>query len=206
MSVAIVVTKEDEVPQPESESVGSQLQRLLCQAKPNIQEIKDICTQYLDECRGYRTADHANYLHIACFNECVLAEVELLQMLTDLFPEAIRLKNRFGQLPLHKAVLAAKDHCHISGLQLLLDLYPEGVRVKTIDGMTPLHLAVMTKNPCLEIIQTLILKCPDVAQIADAYGQYPLHKATGRSRMPIEIVKVLHEACPKVIELKDDKG
>jgi hypothetical protein len=64
----------------------------------------------------------------------------------------------------------------------------------------------MTKNPCLEIIQTLILKWPDVAQIADAYGQYPLHKATGRSRMPIEIVKVLHEACPKVIELKDDKG
>ena len=174
--------------------------------RPDEEEVRFNFETFPNQCRDHRTPDNANYLHVACYNDKVLGNSELFRLLTEFCPAAVREKNRFGQLPLHKAAMAASDFRHIPALQLLIDLYPDAATAKTIDGMTPLHLAVTSKCVCVEVVQTLLSRCPRAGLITDAYGQCPLHRAASKARMPLEVVQALHEANPAVIELKDSKG
>ena len=67
-------------------------------------------------------------------------------MVYKLYPDAIKIANNDGSLPLH---IAAKDNPDINILRILHNLYPDGIKIKNNDGQTPLDIAHQNPNKFL---------------------------------------------------------
>jgi ankyrin repeat protein len=72
-------------------------------------------------------------------------------------------------------------------------------------GSTPLHIACQ-RNPPLEIIQALLVACPQAATDKDILGNTPLHVAASNPETNPAIVRALLQVyCPIAISIIKNK-
>jgi len=124
-------------------------------------------------------------LHCAAATQ---ATGDLVVRLVAAFPEACKIKDKWGSLPLHLATAnSSRIHWVDDGLSCIHQNYPDAISVTDRKGRTPLHLAVMPlrdlttdHHPVLvdeqqSIILNLLNHCPDAARESDHQGNLPLH-------------------------------
>jgi ankyrin repeat protein len=128
-------------------------------------------------------------LHVAAQNSH--ATGDLIRVLSNLFPEALREQTQRGHLPLH---LAAQSQVKESVIEALIAAYPEAATVKNKSLNTPLHDASKYRaSP--GVVNLLLDAYPDAVYLQNQYGNLPLHCATAYQAPP-EVVKILLQAWP----------
>lgn len=88
----------------------------------------------------------ATLLHSACAQNSPL---DVVQMLVKLWPDAVKVKTNYGDLPLH---IACESNKSMEVIQFLVETWPDAVKEKTACDNLPLHVACQS-NPSLELIQ-----------------------------------------------------
>ena len=155
--------------------------------------------------------DHRTPLHLVLEQERKLP-LGAIQCLIDLCPEALRIPDKLGKLPLHLACESSSPASSATDLliwKLLLERYPESITVQDSHSRLPLHLAVKANSSSLAAanihpfthIQYLIQAFPSATAHSDGFGECPLHKARGYN-----LTKILLEANPAVVEWRDKDG
>ena len=109
--------------------------RLLIQANPQSWTIQDNVgktpRQYLNETASRHDERGMVLLHRQAAH-CKGLNIKILNMLFDAYPEAIRIQDNFGLLPLHYACLNEVSTVDI--IMSLVKLYPESILVRCTSG------------------------------------------------------------------------
>ena len=102
----------------------------------------------------------------------------MIDLMLSLAPDAARVKDYGGDLPLQIAVLSK----NIDAIELLVERYPEAILESDNFGTTALHYAASYAPR--SVIDQMLSKAPDAARIKDkGDGALPLHYATGYSNV-----------------------
>lgn len=118
------------------------------------------------------------------------ASLEVVQLLINEFPEAIRTPNKAVNVPLH-AAMNAKSHLPV--VNLLLEVYPEAMSRPGDNNNLPAHL-VASNSSSLEMVEFIVEKFPTDVQLSNASSNLLLHLAleaehfSGRSRIPHQVL------------------
>ncbi len=125
------------------------------------------------------------------------ASIQILKLLIEKYPEAIRHANNGGDLPIHIAAeWRSPEFC-----RLLIDKYPGSERIADAQGAMPLLLACL--NNSVPTVEYLYRQYPNAINHA-ATGYYPIHAAivgTIKRDNPaaaVEIVEFLLDCDPNV--------
>jgi ankyrin repeat protein len=133
-----------------------------------------------------------------------VAKTDVVKLLLERWPEAIREKDDYGYTPLHMAAECTKGPT-FEVVKLLLERWPEGIREKNHDGTTPLHMAA--KAAKTDVVRLLLELWPEAIREKDDYGNTPLHRAAECTKGPtFEVVKLLLERWPEGIREKNHDG
>jgi hypothetical protein len=167
--------------------------------------------------------------HVACSRIHFLSS-SLICFFIDTCPGNLSKPNRFGMLPLHKAVMAKpkfistrkrlverledddpQTRCgiNIDSIYMLIEANPMALTATNIEGQTPLHLCLNNQNHWTEEIVAALLD-DDIGRQAltmrDAYGSIPLHcAAANRLTTTATLVQIL-DANPNGCMAQDKKG
>jgi len=174
----------------EKDVLDPQIVRFLVQRHPQVTQMR------LD-------TDDSLLLHIACWYG---APLETIQLLLDLYPDAISIKDDHGEIPLHSA--CDNTEPSFETIELLISQYPDAVHTPKIHAMLPLHLALQC-GASTNIIMTLLNHFPDAAKHVTGRGKLALHYAlggTGISFAPFEVIKQLVELKPEGVQHVCDQG
>eukprot|EP00957_Ditylum_brightwellii_P004488 341059-Ditylum_brightwellii.AAC.1 len=134
---------------------------------------------------------------------------ERLQFLMDLYPEAIKMKDNEGNLPLH----AAAEYCisQANSIQFLLSRFPSGAKVQNSEGRLPLHLVFdlsyslhEPEKILLDIEKQLLSANPGGVKQLDNSGRLPLHFAC-KNVKSVENVQYLVQLYPSSIHVVSPK-
>ncbi len=147
-------------------------------------------------------------LHVYSMN---LVNEDILKYLIQQYPEALKLPNKFGFLPIHKAAMC--KHCDGDTLKALIDANPAGLLVKNREGSTPLHLAIAGRQPQLQTVGMLLRTQPKAAKVKDRHGRVPMHLLAAGYVPPesekadrMRIFDLLLEAFPDACKIADIDG
>jgi hypothetical protein len=112
-------------------------------------------------------------LHELCSH---LPHLELLESLTATWADAIRMRDRCGQLPIHRALQrltsGGPPGLLLAAIRRLVREYPAGLEAVDIGGMTPIMRAISREIPLrspppppetMQYLHKLILSCPPKA-------------------------------------------
>lgn len=145
-------------------------------------------------------------LHVACSN-IQFVSFSTLRFIIEKSPQALKMANSLGFLPIHKAVGNYKNDKCLKAIKYIAEQYPSGLASRTKDGQTPLHIAVSTANLfSVALIEMLVDLYPDALMSQDNYGQFPLHRAASKPKIDPGIVHLLLERAPDIAPLKDKNG
>ncbi|EEC43654.1 predicted protein [Phaeodactylum tricornutum CCAP 1055/1] len=163
-------------------------------------------------------------------------ELSILRFTLRAFPNAIKVPDMHGQLPLHVAVQQRNWHIKGNGPIIVRELVradPTTIGVPDWkDGYTPMHTAILYRcDP--EIIQFLLHSCHgynstiknanrrsqagrlrrlpqpprlDPCMVATMTGGYLPLHVAVFSKASVEIVQALVDACPKSLRIPDQRG
>eukprot|EP01039_Chlorochromonas_danica_P000444 gene444-478_t len=107
-------------------------------------------------------------LHLAGQND----SLEVVQTIYETFPEAIRIRDHEGGLPLHHACCLVENELVVKYLH---EAYPEAISIAQDETRcTPLHLAAAF-NSSPDIIRYILSVCPNGASVEDADGWCAVH-------------------------------
>lgn len=141
-------------------------------------------------------------LHVACSFCNLSSSSALVRTLLVAYPEASKVPDRRGSLPLH---LACRAGAPASVIQQLVSIYPQGARHQDFQSRLPLHWACQMKlsNECICI---LLDAYSNGAQKAEKkYNFLPLHVACLRGA-PQNVIETLLRAFPDGAKCRDKKG
>jgi hypothetical protein len=116
----------------------------------------------------------------------------ILQVLLDRSPtQVLGMRNRFfGYTPLHLALHAVD----INILRQMIHLYPKALRMLTTDGYTPLYGACRSNVASLELLELLVLHCPEACLILNNDNQSPYDKVVDWRSNELDVVALLQAA------------
>ena len=124
------------------------------------------------------SSQNQSCLHEACKNKNVT--LGIVQLLYNTFPEALRLRDNYGRLPIHRLCRnkGLDDTTSLDILQFMLEIGPNLPRETTDRGDLPIHDAVCYKSTafCKELID----KYPEslrIEQNSRGVGMLPIHRA-----------------------------
>jgi ankyrin repeat protein len=148
-------------------------------------------------------------------------------MLLEAYPEAARLQNYKGSLPLHYACRYPM-YCHedfLNKLNLLVSAYPEGIHatdrflrfpsrylkdtVSRSNYIEPLYLlhGAVTSGLSMHLIKLLIQAFPESCTTRDNDDMVPLHySCTGSASIFLEHVTNLLDANKDSLQIEDNHG
>ena len=126
----------------------------------------------------------------------------LLGLRIESHPQEAKKKDRWGELPLHKAACRGTSVAVVSAL---LIAYPDGARIQNKNGELPLHFAAES-DASVDVVSVLLNAYPGGAQIQDKRGNLPLHQATCCYNLNIDLVSVLLNAYPGGAQIKNQVG
>jgi ankyrin repeat protein len=131
---------------------------------------------------------------------------EIVCLLIDGFPDALRQENNTGLMPLD--LLCRKkyldDAAALEILKLLVEKCPESVRHADSDGDHPLHLACSWGEKSPEFCRILIEAYPRSAQSANDRGALPFHWACFLGT--VATAEYLYKLYPDSINMEDENG
>jgi len=113
-------------------------------------------------------------LHVACQ---VGAPIEVLQVLRDIYPQALFIQNNNGDLPLH---LLCHNTAPTATIRWMLVAMAEhmplevGLQTKNLNGDLPMHIACKVQSQ-FESIQLLVQEFGGALQTRNGGGDLPLH-------------------------------
>ena len=138
-------------------------------------------------------------MHVAAENP--KSTKELFKVLADIEPNAAKIENSRGDMPLHVAV-----HSQASGLVIktLHKIYYKAAQRVFRGENNILHEACQQRIDPIGI-QSLLKTSDDIASSKNRYGNIPLHVATAY-QAPREIVELLVEAYPKGCLVQNNNG
>ena len=131
----------------------------------------------------------------------------LIQLLITAYPDAVKIRDPDGNLPIHLAAGHHKGRMWLSHSELTILVYnafPAGIRERDKDGYLPLHLALRNKAPD-EMIKYLLQAYPESVRAIDPLGNTPLNLAIqfeGTYLLIFELVKLY----PDAINIPNRKG
>jgi len=120
--------------------------------------------------------------------------IDKLKALIQRFPNAIRVQNEGGWLPLHFACLRG---CSTEVIRFLLVSWPPSVKIAQGAKLLPLHYACRASS--LTVIQSFVQAWPDSVRLRDGRGCLPLHHACQCGRTA-EIVQFLLNCWPEAAQ------
>lgn len=138
--------------------------------------------------------DGDSALHLAVDNEC---DPKVIQLLISAYPEASRIANDIGMLPLHSACHLKRSYVS-TVIKVLLNANPDGVRARNLDGWLPAHVAAQFSNT--EVLKAIIDAYPAATMIVSNEGTgTPLHHAVqGKNVSNIAYLCNEYPECVKV--------
>ena len=143
---------------------------------------------------------------------------ETLQLILDADPQALRVPNNYGELPVHGAADFGNHH---EVLRLWIDGYPEGLSMKDSIGRLPFYRSMANRFIGIECLNLLYEgypmgltaaansdKCPESARtLRDETGNLPVHIAAARDyRRVWDILKLLVNAYPGSLQEENNEG
>ncbi len=129
------------------------------------------------------------------------ASVEVIQLIIKEYPDALKVKDNNGRLPLYHAVSCGAS---VEVIQLLVKEYPDAVRKKDDFGSLPLHWAVGC-GASDEVIQLLVKEYPDALKEKNEDGVLPLYRAI-KEDASAEVIKLLITEYPDALKEKYGEG
>jgi len=171
--------------------------RFLVQAWPDAMREKDDLMDYLP-------------LHFAIHFGCTDIETDLMnrackvkssltaiKWLVQVWPNAVRVQDDVGWLPLH---LAVRFGCTADVVQILVYEWPESCQVPTTNDMLPLHFACSHQSSAVTLF---LLDCyPQAVHFKNNKLQLPLHTACMReTSFGLEVIEQLVRAWPESIKI-----
>jgi hypothetical protein len=153
-------------------------------------------------CEYSESPRHSNFyypMHIACgatgggggdgSSSSGPINVQVVEALLDVFPDAAMIKDKTGRLPLHHALTRnAPPECILR----LVESFPWSASVRDTNGWFPLHLACAMGYGTL-VIRSLIQSCPDVMERRCAKKtpyEIACHKSKVENREILELLFV----------------
>ena len=118
---------------------------------------------------------------------------DVIVMLADAYPEAVKMKNRYNQLPLH---LLCIDGANVPSVNALLDKYPEAAGIQNDFGDLPLHILLQNsgQGQCdVDVACRLLEEYPVALSMKDSLGRYPLHASLIKLHMDKFILQALEQ-------------
>lgn len=162
----------------------------LLRASPNEDVISELIKHHPVRVSACNSSG-SNALHVACTVINTL-DTGIMLFLIEANKDCLKVKNNFGLLPVHKAVVAAANDNAIKHLRMLLEYYPAGLNEPNIERQYPLHLCIsQPKEVFMDCVRIVATKYPKVAEKQDKYGQLPIHKACARPRVDPELIELL---------------
>jgi len=144
-----------------------------------------------------------NGLHAAAsVSSCSL---QVLQLSFRLFPEQVRLRDKYGRMPLHVIL----DSCNSSEIEQgttdkmtsLLEWFPEACTIRDGKGRLPLHIAVETGRSW-EQLKRLIYASPDaLSQRNFETSLYPFQMAASCEICSLTVVYELLRSAPHLVSV-----
>jgi ankyrin repeat protein len=137
----------------------------------------------------------------------MILPIEETRVLVQLHPEALRCKDRRGDLPLHCVMGVSIKH---PVFRYLAEQYPQSLQEPSGDGILPVHrLADCAGTPAqrIDTIQSCVRLWPGALEAADASsGRTLLSWAADSGRQCSEVVSYLAEAGPRALHIRDREG
>ena len=144
-------------------------------------------------------------LQLASYHEHITLEV--VQMLYNAWPEALRMGDIDGYLPIHQLCRNRKleESVALSVLRFMLDIDPTLVRERNVSGLLPIHFAVckMSTGFCKVLID-LYPESIRVGRTND--GRLPIHMTCRNGNGGADIIHYLLELYPESINVRDGEG
>lgn len=182
------------------------LHQQLSKADCNVDELLEYCVVHPESLSQASESDQSLPLHALCRNAVFLRNDVFVLRMIEVYPGALLVPNRFGFLPIHKALSVASEE-HLPAIKILVASNPGCLSFKSLEGQTALHIAVDSpRNPSQTIISYLIEQNPQSVFIADKYGQLPIHKLAAKPRVSESIVLDIIRAGPSALSVADNRG
>jgi len=132
---------------------------------------------------------------------------KVIQDILRFSPEAARMKNGYGSLPLHvisQRNLKMKSKIKVELIRNLIDAYPESVTQPGGVGLrTPLHI-IFTDYVSKEITKTMIDYGNQACFMRDKNGYLPIHVACSRHCSPAKLEMLLEVNPASLLATTDD--
>ena len=183
----------------------------------NRYELADFCASddlYLDALQeiintlgSYVSSQNPSCFHEACKNENLT--LEIVQLLYNIFPGALRLRDGIGCLPIHWLCVNKylDDTASLDILWFMLSIDPNFPReVAGCNGRLPIHYAVANKSTAF--CKILIDAYPESLRIESDDGWLPIHYACswGKRDDTADTIQYLLELDPELINAEDSDG
>eukprot|EP00984_Skeletonema_dohrnii_P014838 scaffold6323_cov118-Skeletonema_dohrnii-CCMP3373.AAC.3 len=152
-----------------------------------------------DSVRNKENEDGWMPLHCLCRNVDVdkTTAIEILKLLREKCPQAIRHAESDGFLPIHMTACNSDPHfCRV-----MIEAYPGSERIREDEGTLPLHCACLMNT--LATVEYFYKLYPDAIDHAATKGYYPIHCAIiglikSNQVAVVEIVEYLLDCNPNV--------
>jgi len=176
------------------EQSWDELRELLDEYKSYRKLLREaVCSQ------GSAATDHGRTsLHILLEKN---PPADIISTLIRYSPDALRKKNRSGELPIHTA---SKNGASLEVLNVLIQAYPEGLEVQNDHGFLPLH-DLCFHGATYEALVMLLQAYPEGVKVKDYENCLPIHRAC-RWFMNLDALDALVDAYPESIGEKSIHG
>ena len=155
-----------------------------------LEEVMEFVEAHPESVRRERDEDGRTPLMVALTPMQAPADVALY--LLEQWPEAAKVQNFCGDLPLHIAVYYEAP---LDLVKFLLESYPQAISCPNPAGLLPLHMAGQSDD-YLEVICFLFDQFPPALKSLDSAGNNPLHLACLRVSTSPNVIQFLVEQWP----------
>jgi ankyrin repeat protein len=121
-----------------------------------------------------------------------------VEELLRLYPQAIKVQDKHGKLPLHTAL---RFNGSDDVINMLFQAYPKATEVRDSEGRLPLHKALFNEASS-DVIKMLFNAYPKAVEVQNSGGWLPLHFALYYNASP-DIINMVFKAYPKAVEIQD---
>jgi len=174
----------------------------------NLQEVITLLIELEPSSVHLKDGNDSTPLHLACENKNVT--LDMVQFISNAWPEAIRMRDIFGCLPIHNLCINGEldDDASLEILHFIISIDATLAREVSEDFYLPIHHAVACKSSAF--CRVLLSTYPESIKLTTGRnGFLPIHSlcSSGGARTDIsDTLQYLLEVYPGSINFWDGKG